>query len=459
MYKLRPYQQKAVSDVESALATRKNGIVVMPAGSGKSLIIAEIASRCGGKTVILQPTKEILEQNLAKLQSYGSWDIGVYSASMNEKTIGSITFATIGTIIKKKSAFSNFNRIVVDECHRVNSKGGQYEEFISHLGIPTIGLTATPYRMRNYRDMRTGAFVAESRILTRTRPRIFQQIIHITQLQELFRNGFLSPLDYTCYTDYDSKQIKATSTEQGFDDKALELYNKEKQIPAKIIGEVGKTDREHILIFTPFVSESDAVVEGLRRVGISCGTVSAKTPKHEREDLIDAFRAGEIRCVVNVGVLTTGFDYPELDCIILGRVTKSVALYYQMIGRGVRPYPGKQSCKVIDLTDNVQRFGKIETFELFDRNENGMWRLRSDAGPLTGVDVATGRDLEQIKRKYSQKDKDLAGDLVITFGKYKDQKLKDLPGSYLAWAIENFDNGRWKKVFQDELGRRTNGKD
>ena len=233
MYKLRQYQEKAVSDTLLALKMKKNGIVVMPTGCGKSLIISELVKRTNSKTVILQPTKEILEQNLQKLRDYDVSDIGIFSASMGEKTVGKITFATISTIIKHKEIFESFDMIIVDECHCVNSKGGQYEKFITHLNMPTIGLTATPFRMRNYRDMGTGEFVAESRILTRTRPRIFQKIIHITQLQELFREGYLSPLNYTLCGDYDSRQIKATSTQQGFDDSALEAYNKLKQIAEK----------------------------------------------------------------------------------------------------------------------------------------------------------------------------------------------------------------------------------
>jgi len=455
---LRDYQKKAIEASLSTLEKKKNGIVVMPTGSGKSLIITEIAHRSQGKAIILQPTKEILEQNVEKMKSYGVSNIGIYSASMNKKTIGTITFATIGTIIKQKSAFENFQRIIVDECHKVNSKGGQYEEFISHLNLPTIGLTATPFRMRNYHNMRSGDYVAESRILTRTRPRIFSQIIHITQLQELFSQGYLSPLEYICYDDYDSRQIKSTSTEQGYDDKSLERYNQQKQIPGKIIGEVAKSKSEHILAFTPFVSESDAVVDGLKRVGISCGTISATTPKREREYLVDAFRSGHIRCVVNVGVLTTGFDYPELDCIILGRPTKSVSLYYQMVGRGIRPYPGKLACQLIDLTDNVKRFGKIESFTFFDRSEGtGMWRLKSDVGPLTGVDIVTGQDLENIKQKFSSTDKteQQAGTLKITFGKYKDQAISDVDIGYLKWGMENFDNGRWKTIFEQEYQKRV----
>jgi DNA repair protein RadD len=258
---LRPYQIEAVDAALLAIKKRHNGILVLPTGSGKSFIISELTYKANTKTIILQPTKEILEQNYEKMLSYRINDIGIFSASMNEKTIGRITFATIGTIIKHKDIFRSFGLVIVDECHRVNSKGGQYEEFISHLNLPTIGLTATPYRMRNYRDFKTGLPTAESRILTRTRPRIFSKIIHITQLDELFEEGYLCPASYICYDDYDSKQIRSTSTEQGFDDKALEAYNQKLAVADKMIHEIEVCERKHLLAFTPFVSESERVIE------------------------------------------------------------------------------------------------------------------------------------------------------------------------------------------------------
>ena len=84
----------------------------------------------------------------------------------------------------------------------------------------------------------------------------------------------------------------------------------------------------------------------------------------ERDDILIRFRNNKIKAIVNVGVLTTGFDYPELDTIILARPTMSLALYYQMIGRSIRPWKGKDYSLVIDLTDNHKRFGKIKDIKL-----------------------------------------------------------------------------------------------
>jgi DNA repair protein RadD len=216
MFTLRDYQIEAVEAGRQCLTTGRNGIIVVPTGGGKSLIIAALLSDLPGKSLVLQPSKEILEQNKAKTEAFGFRDIGVWSASCGRKDMGKITFATIGSI-KRKEQFADFSRIVVDECHGVNSRGGQYEQLITELGLPTIGLTATPYRLRAYRDSYgTGKDVAESRIITRTRPRIFDRIAHVTQVSDLFRLGFLCPLRYATSEDYNAAEIQP-NTGGGFD--------------------------------------------------------------------------------------------------------------------------------------------------------------------------------------------------------------------------------------------------
>lgn len=449
MYKLRKYQKVAVDAAVACFKTKKNGILVLPTGSGKSLIIASLVEQLGGRTLVFQPTKEILEQNLEKMEAIGCRDIGVYSASMKQKEVGKITFATIGSVVRKKHLFADFDRIIVDECHKVNSKGGMYENFINGLKLPTLGLTATPYRMRNYRDQFSDRYIAESRILTRTRPKIFNKIVHITQIQELFDLDFLCPLDYEWQNTYDSRKIRSTSTGQGFEDSALERYNEEQEIVKKLIRLVEKTPQKHCLAFTKFTSESARVVGELRGKGILCVEISAKTKKADREQILYDFKSGQIKCVVNVGVLTTGFDFPELDCIILGRPTKSVSLYYQMVGRGIRLAEGKDYCRLHDLCDNVKRFGKIETFEIYDQNGNDMWRLKSSAGNLTGIDVNTGINLEKVAP--AKKD----GESVMPFGKHKGKKMSEVDAGYLEWCVENFDNGKLKTSFKKELQRRA----
>ena len=110
--------------------------------------------------------------------------------------------------------------------------------------------------------------------------------------------------------------------------------------------------------------------------------VSGETPKKERERILNDFKSGEIKIVTNVGVLTTGFDFPELETIVLARPTMSLALYYQMVGRAIRPHPNKQSGWVVDLCQTYKRFGKVESLELKEERP-GIWAVFSGKKQLT----------------------------------------------------------------------------
>ena len=149
-YKLRDYQQEA-SDRAVAFfkdsRIRYNAIEVLPTGSGKSLVIADIASRLDGHTIVFQPSKEILQQNFDKMCSYGVLDCSVYSASLNTKDINRITFATIGSVMNHMDDFMHFDNIIIDECHYTNANGGQYEKFINTAKRKVLGLKETTYRL------------------------------------------------------------------------------------------------------------------------------------------------------------------------------------------------------------------------------------------------------------------------------------------------------------------------
>jgi len=213
---------------------------------------------------------------------------------------------------------------------------------------------------------------------------------------------------------------------------------------------------KHILMFTHFREESKEVIQKLAKLNIECVEISGKTKKKDRERILEDFQNGMLRYVVNVGVLTVGFDFPGLDHIIIGRPMKSLALFYQICGRGVRVFLDKM-CRISDLCDNVKRFGEINSFVIEDVSYGkGLWRLKSNKGYLTGVNLVSGEDLEN-RQMNTAKDKKLAekGDLLIPFGKHNGIMLKDLDKSYMSWCTENFDKGnKWKGIFKREIKRR-----
>ena len=387
MYNLRYYQKEA-SDAAVKLfngKTDKNGLIIIPTGGGKSLILADIASRLEGPLLVFQPSKEILQQNFAKLQSYGIIDCGCYSASVGRKDINRITFATIGSVMNNMRDFDCFKNIIVDEAHYVNSKAGQYKKFIEAKNRQVVGLTATPYRL----DKCAGGSMLK--FLTRTRPRIFSKVIYCCQIGELLSKGFLANLSYYDITSIDLRRVRSNSTGADYDEKSLiaeyersGFYDKLSNTVVKVMQPKSGIPRKGILVFTAFRKESESLVSKLQSLGIKAAIVTCDTPKREREDILQRFKKGEIKVVSNCGTLTTGFDYPELDTVILARPTKSLALFYQMVGRAIRPSEGKIGW-VVDMAGNYSRFGNVADLYIARPPGTTRWDVYSRGIQLTST--------------------------------------------------------------------------
>lgn len=387
-YVLRPYQKQASDAAVAAFTSKResNGLLILPTGAGKSLVIADIAHRLDGPLLILQPSKEILEQNFAKLQSYGCWDCDVYSASVGRKNINRITFATIGSVMNHMNDFAHFRNVMIDECHGVNSKEGMYEKFLHAVPRKVVGLTATPYRLGRGVDG-----MSMLKFLTRTRPRIFDKVLYYCQIGELLAKGYLADLSYYDLTTINLEMVKSNSTGADYDDKSLKLeyersgfYDKLTTTTLRVLKPKSGVPRKGVLVFTRFIEEADNLVTKLKVKGIMSAIVTGETPKKEREQILENFKAGQIKVVANVGTLTTGFDYPELDTVILARPTKSLALYYQMVGRAIRPYKGKDGW-VIDLGGSYRRFGNVADLRVECPAGTSKWVITSRGRQLTNV--------------------------------------------------------------------------
>ena len=400
IYQLRDYQQEA-SDASIRFfrsGSDRNGLLILPTGSGKSLCIADIAHRLDGNVLVFQPSKEILEQNYAKLKSYGVEDCSIYSASFRRKDISRITFATIGSVREHMEDFNHFRYIIVDECHTCNPQGGMYRTFFDCAERKILGLTATPYRLYasiQYLDwegkqvfrpkdeeksLEFDQRIASRQIrmenkcilkfLTRMRPRIFHDVIYQVDISTLLQRGYLATLRYFDLSIMTHAALKRNSTGMDFDDDALKAQYDQSNLSTHLINIVRRLQRpkdgrprKGILVFTRFIEESELLCEYVE----GCAIITGSTPKKERERILKEFKEGKIKVVTNVGVLTTGFDYPELDTVVMARPTMSLALYYQIVGRAIRPHPDKESAWIVDLAGNYQRFGKVEDLHLHQR--------------------------------------------------------------------------------------------
>lgn len=411
MYKLRPYQVEGSETAVTKLrGTSKPFIIMAATGAGKSLLIADICHKINEPILILQPSKEILEQNYAKLVSYDPMiDAGIYSASVGRKEIRKFTFATIGSIYKHPELFEDFNYAIIDECHGLNPKSADsmLTSFFKATGIEHIvGLTATPYRIdtlwtRNPDGTLTST--ASLKMINRiSRTPFFKSIAYKIETAELIEQGYLAPVRYF-HEPNDWTQLRVNTTGADFTADSLEKFagGRIERIVQAI--RYSDTARKRTLTFCSTIGQAGHVLDHLKdQVGVAM--VTGKTPKKERERLIELFKAGTIKHMLNVGVFTTGFDAPVLDTVILARPTMSLALYYQMVGRGIRidPDDPDKELHVYDLVGVVERLGRVETIRV-QREYNGfrdeVWSEagRCDNYPLYEFTVTPK---EKGKKKY-----------------------------------------------------------
>ena len=381
MYTLRPYQQTAVDKIKWASSLKGNDLISLPTGSGKSLIIASIAADKDYSVLILQPTKEILEQNYDKLvEIVDEEEVGIYSASFRKKEIKKFTFATIGSIYKKPELFRHFKLVIIDEAAFVNPKriNSMYTSFISAIGSPkVVGLTATPYRLTpQYMRYKSGFIetITTIKLINRMRPMFWNRLIYNINVGDLINQGYLCKLKYRYIPLIQQEDIKLNKSRSDFDLLAFEeqISYGDKTIYKVLFG--CKMHFKSSLVFCSSVDQAEQLADRITGAEV----VSAKTKPKERKRIVEGFKDGSIEMVFNVGIFVCGFDHPALDCIVLLRPTRSLGLLYQMIGRGLRTAPGKEYCTVVDMTDTIKKVGRIETFKI--EKIDGLWNLTTEKG-------------------------------------------------------------------------------
>ena len=376
-FQLRPYQQDSITIGVEFLQRKSNdnAVIILPTGAGKSIVIANLVAPLEGKTIILQPSKEILEQNHEKYSKYGK--ASIYSASVGEKRIDRVTFCTIGSVINKKHLFAGLKNILIDECHLVNAEAGMYQEFIKHFPEANVlGLTATPYRLEQTSEGPQLTF------LNRSSPKLFTKILYYVQNSTLFDAGFLAKLQYYSFDVIDRSKLELNSSGTDFTPASLSRYYKSIDMPSRIVKYAMHvlSKKPNLLIFCALISEAKEVVKRIPGAVL----LTSDTKKEERERILSQFKKGIIKCLVNVGVLTTGFDYPQLEAVLIARSTMSLSLFYQIVGRGMRIWPTKPNAWIIDLGGNLNLFGKIETMKIQIDSE-GRYAIWNNGRQLTNV--------------------------------------------------------------------------
>ena len=420
---------------------------MLPTAWGKSILTAFVAKHTNDKLIVLQPSKELLEQNYKKYLTLcgGFANAGIYSASFGRREIEQVTYATIGSIKKLGAKFKEmgFTKILIDEAHLYPREAdSMLGTFLKESGIThVLGITATPVKLQTNRDLNGNTFSKLVMLTSRSKKgNFYKDIIHVGQVKEMCELGFWSPLAYEAAGFDDSLLVFNTSKSEYTEASVQQAYDANGGTQAIIDALDNHPERQHILAFVPSVADAISLSGRYPNSAVIYGDMD----KGERAETIERFKAGEIRVIFNVRVLSTGFDYTGIDCIILGLSTASIALYYQIIGRGTRIDPEKQDCLICDLGGNVARFGRVEDL-VFEQGR--MWRLFGTGGrllsgiPIHDIGKYTREDTQAVD---SEADAPIS---IMPFGKYKGERIADIPLHYRQWMIQTFEwNARNEKL-------------
>lgn len=357
MYKLRTYQQEAVDKTLSYFRKKRDpALIVLPTGAGKSLVIAELARIARGRVLVLAHVKELVEQNYQKYTSYGL-EAGIFSASLGKKDWDQkAIFGSVQSVARAPDDFfQGFSLLIIDECHRVAEDGDtQYQEVIQKLKVNSpelciLGLTATPYRLGLgwiYEYSSTGELKTEQK-------RFFSQCVYELPLSYMIKNKFLTQpvkvdIPVTCYDFSELTERKKMYTTAEVE----ELLKNQKRLTPLIVKNIiditERFERQGVMIFSASVKHAEEILSYLPEG--QAKLVVGDTEISERDEIVEDFKNKKFRYLVNVSVLTTGFDAPHVDVIAILRPTESNSLYQQIVGRGLRLEPGKTDCFILDYT-------------------------------------------------------------------------------------------------------------
>lgn len=375
MFQDRWYQTEAVESIGPFYTGEVEGnpLIGLPTGTGKSLVSARINQRIAEyfpwhRGINLTHVKELVDQNSKKLlQVWPTAPMGILSAGLGKRdTEHPIIFAGIGTAVNRVHELGHRDYCLIDEAHLVGDKEtAMYSRFIAGLRetnpkLRVMGMSATLYRMKMGTLLDGGIFTHTAYDLT-----------DVAGFNKLLGEGYIAPLiPQPTNTILDTDGVGKTAGE--FSKGALEKAVDKNEITSACVDEMIERawDRKCWMVFASGVKHAEHIAAELNARGITAAAVHSK--KKGNDQILTDFKAGKIRCIVNYGKLTTGFDHPPIDFIGMMRPTMSPALWVQMLGRGTRPYDGryanqyipgfeyiKINCLVLDFARNADRLGPI----------------------------------------------------------------------------------------------------
>jgi len=378
VYEDRWYQEGAVEALFNSV--QKKGchpIAAIPTAGGKTPILCKLVDRILSENpkeniLVLSHVKEILEQDYDAMREFFEWDddadclsdysqIGVYSQGLKKKEVKKITVAGIQSVWRKPEIFKKFGVVIIDECHLITTEDdGMYRSFLGALQANYVGLTATPYRTgHGYIHKGEGALFNE----------LAYDLTSFDNFNRLTDEGFLSPL-FSMKTKLSMGEEKFKIVAGDFSQKDMSSKLDRDAITDAAIKEVLKFGKKYNrwLFFAIDIKHAENITRKLIEAGISAIAIHSKM-EGDRDQILKDSKAGKYRAVVNVDILTTGYNDPKIDLIVLMRPTQSPIIHVQTIGRGLRVHEDKEHCLVLDFAGNCKRLGPVNDVLVKDPSE------------------------------------------------------------------------------------------
>lgn len=371
---LRKHQSEACSAIRVAIKAGKNPAAQLATGTGKSLIIADLASDAAHRVWVLTHSQELVRQNADTYQRYTGAEPGIVCAGLNRFDYREhVIFGTIQSMFNPamRDELTRPSLVIVDEAHRVNHKTGEFGQygklFHSYQLARRVGMTATPWRTDN------GIIYGDD-----PKQFWFDSLAYKYTVPQGVADGWLSPLvgvetevqldleGISVSDDYNNTEVAERETNDWLRGCALSLL----ELAPK---------RKHIAVYCPTVVAAMRASAMIHQVtGWSTGVITGSMSRSDRQETLHKFKTGELRVLCSVDTLTTGWDMPQLDCLVCLRPTQSSNLWVQLLGRGTRIADGKKNCVVFDFVGNLQRLGGVDTLDTY-------YRERSPLEPVEAV--------------------------------------------------------------------------
>lgn len=453
---LRDYQEEALCRIDEKFsAGRKKLLISVPTGGGKTLIFNTYSLSKNLRTLVLAHRDELLEQAADKFVMVGGRRRDVGFIRQGEWRLAPYTCASVQTLYKnlEKVAGKEFDLVVVDEAHHVRAPS--YEAVLSRLletnpNLSVLGVTATPFRSDN-----------------KELSEFFEELAYSIDILTLIEKGYLVPVKgYLVSLPVDTSLLKVSKNRYGerdFTSASVEKVFNTPEINRLIVKKWKELAGDRKTIFyTSSLNHALSLFAEFERAGIPAAYVDGHMSLEKRRRILRAFKEGKLKVLTNMNVLTEGFDDPEVECIALVRPTKSLNLYAQIVGRGLRIAPEKKDCLVLDFTGISRNHTVVGLPELFGITDEAV-RKAWEEGEKVSVGAVEREGEKKVVVLVGEKEVEFAfegqeaaryatkvgGSYVLTCSKTSSLFLIPEDGTYSIYLVNTYPQE--KKLLKENL--------